>query len=136
MPARAVSSASATVAAGMVKSISAVGARRSSGAAIGRDLHAVLPSPASSPASRPMHRRARRLDRAHQRQPSLLSAMALISVRPMRPPAPATISRISDINSPPLPVTGCGPSIAFDDDQIADRVGLTDLQIGLIPGER
>src|SRR5215212_9026172 len=55
-----------------------------------------LPSPASSPESRSITAEPGPSTAPASARP-LVSAIALISVRPMRPPAPATISRMSDI---------------------------------------
>ena len=94
----AASAAKATVAAGTVKS-TMPSAFAISGAGIARQLDAVLADA----------RRARRrpgrsaASRAPSSAPasvrSLCSAIAFTSVRPMRPPAPATISRISAMMS-------------------------------------
>ena len=55
-----------------------------------------LPRPASSPASRPITAEPGASTAPASVTPSV-AAMAWISVRPMRPPAPATISRMSDM---------------------------------------
>src|SRR5262252_5512628 len=96
-PLRAVCSAKARVAAGTVKSRSP-SAWASNGSMSVVTATPLLPSPASSPASRPMT-----ADEAASTAPARIApsvaAMAWTSVRPMRPPAPATISRMSDMAS-------------------------------------
>src|SRR5262249_35293766 len=90
-----------------------------------------FPRPASPPQARP-RTPGPRATPAPPRASPLLSAMALISVRPMRPPAPATISRKSDMVYHSR--LRLGAVIAFDDDQVGGRVGLADLEIGLVLG--
>src|SRR6185312_8593678 len=95
LPALAASATRATVAAGTVKSTMPSALSRSD-AASAVIVTPLAPMPASSPASLP-----RSGDPAPSMAPAsarpLVSAMAFTSVRPMRPPAPATISRMSDI---------------------------------------
>ena len=59
-----------------------------------------LPSPARSPASRPITAEPGASTAPAKVAPSV-AAMAWISVRPMRPPAPATISRMSAMGQSP-----------------------------------
>src|SRR5215468_4136461 len=98
-PWRAACSAKVTVAAGTVKSRSP-SARASSGSTSVATATPLLPSPASSPASRPIT-----AEEAASTAPAMITpsvaATAWISVRPMRPPAPATISRMSDMELSP-----------------------------------
>ena len=94
-PLRAVSSAKAMVAAGTVKSMRP-SALASSGATSAPTLTPFVPRPASSPASRPITAEPAASTAPASATPSV-AAMAWISVRPMRPPAPATISRMSDM---------------------------------------
>ena len=108
------------VAAGTVKSMMP-SALSSSGAGIAGQLDAVLGQARQHAGVPADQRRARVFQRARKRK-ALLSAIALTSVRPIRPPAPATTSRMSAIG--PTPGTwrgysaadaksatyGCGPS--------------------------
>ena len=95
----AASAAKATVADGAVKSIMP-SALSSSAAASPVSLTPFSGMPASVPASQPISG-----ERASSSAPasakSLLSAIALTSVRPIRPPAPATTSRISAMGLTP-----------------------------------
>src|SRR5262245_25690482 len=96
-PLRAVCSAKASVAAGTVKSRSP-SAWASSGSTSVVTATPFLPSPASSPASRPITAEEAASTAPARTAPSV-AAMAWTSVHPMRPPAPATISRMSDMAS-------------------------------------
>ncbi len=93
LPLLAASAAKATVATGAVKSMMP-SALSISAAASPTSLTPFSGVPASVPASQPISG-----ERASSSAPAsvkpLASAMALTSVRPMRPPAPATIKRIS-----------------------------------------
>ena len=92
-PAAAVSSANASVAPGMVNSIRP-SAAFSSGATSLTTLMPFGPRPASSPASRPITAEPGASTAPASAKP-LVAAMAWISVRPMRPPAPAITTRMS-----------------------------------------
>src|ERR1700733_4293603 len=163
MPAAAVSSAKASVAAGRVNSIKP-SACLSNGAASLTTLTPFEPRPASSPASRPITAESG-ASTAPTRAIPLVAAMAWINVRPMRPPAPAITTRISEFaaamglssragysglglcqqrgalftspqrereRAPSAASSRLRPVIAFDDEQIDDRVGLPHLDVGLI----
>ena len=112
LPALAASAAKATVAAGTVKSMMP-SALSSSAPASPASLTPFSGRPASMPASRPISG-----ERASSSAPAsakpLLSAIALTSVRPMRPPAPATIKRISAMDQAP------GSNVAGDGYSAAD----------------
>jgi len=95
MPAAALNSASTSVAAGMVNSISP-SADLSSGAASLTTLIPFAPRSASSPASRPITAEPAASTAPASVTP-LVTAIACISVRPMRPPAPAITNRISEL---------------------------------------
>src|SRR4051794_14869009 len=73
----------------------------SSGAASPLKAIPFPPSPASSPASLPRSGEFAFSVAPASTSPGV-SAIALTSVRPMRPPAPATISRMSDMELSPL----------------------------------
>src|SRR5882724_8332679 len=106
--------------------------------------------PASVPASLPSSSEPGASSAPVRTAPSV-SAMTRVSARPIRPPAPATIKRISDIFEPsgillgysrdtlprqpirPIEVTyGCGPFlrlravVTFDDHQISFRMRAAD----------
>src|SRR5215470_8415708 len=98
-PRLAASSTSASEAAGMVKSRSP-SALASSGSTSAATITPFLPSPANSPESRPITAEPGASTAPASTTPSMV-AIAWMSVRPMRPPAPATISRMSDIGSLP-----------------------------------
>jgi hypothetical protein len=95
----AASAAKATVADGVVKSIMP-SALSSNGPASPLSLTPFSGVPASVPASQPISG-----ERASSSAPlsakPLMSTIALTSVRPIRPPAPATTSRISAIGLTP-----------------------------------
>src|SRR6185437_4267826 len=99
LPALATSLANSSVALGAVKS-TMPSAFESNGPASPVNLTPFSGSPASTPASQPTSG-----ERASSMAPastnSSLSAIALTSVRPIRPPAPATTSRISAIGQLP-----------------------------------
>ena len=99
-PAAAVSSAKASVAAGMVNSIKPSAALRS-GATSLVTLMPFGPRPANSPASRPITAEPGASTAPASAKP-LVAAMAWISVRPMRPPAPAITTRMSAMNLSPV----------------------------------
>ena len=103
----AASAAKATVADGAVKSIMP-SALSSSGPASPLSLTPFSGVPASVPASQPISG-----ERASSSAPlsakPLMSTIALTSVRPIRPPAPATTSRISAMGLTP---GACGVGIA------------------------
>src|SRR6516162_7824318 len=106
--------------------------------------------PASTPASFP-----RRLEPGASSAPvstaPWVSAMTRVSVRPIRPPAPATINRMSAMAYPlTRPIAGAGHSgnrrglrtrprgsglravIALDDNQVGDGMRLPDLDVLLV----
>src|SRR6266436_2844774 len=107
-------------------------------------------SPASMPASSPRSSDPGASSAPAKTAPGV-SEMTRVNVRPIRPPAPATINRMSDMAQPssgpcsrgglfrqPIRLSGqrlgsgLRPVIAFDDDEIGDRVRLPDLDIRLI----
>src|SRR6185312_5411270 len=137
LPALATSAAKATVATGAVKSMMP-SAFASSGPASPASLIPFSGRPARTPASQPI-RGERTSSSAPASENSLLSAIALTSVRPIRPPAPATIRRISAIvqlreicggysgtrASGHLPRLWLRSIVALDHDQVRIRAGLS-----------
>src|SRR4029079_3741696 len=85
--------------------------------------------PASTPASWPSSAEPSPSSAPASTSP-LVSAMARTSVRPIRPPAPATISRMSAIWS--CSRLRLRTVVAFDDDQVGQGMRLTNLQVRLI----
>src|SRR6202023_3854522 len=85
----------ASVAPGIVNSISPSADLRSDATSLAT-LMPFGPRPASSPASRPITAEPGASTAPASAKP-LVAAMAWISVRPMRPPAPAITTRMSDM---------------------------------------
>src|SRR5258708_26012784 len=95
--------------------------------------------PASTPASLPSSSEPGASSAPVRTAPGV-SAMTRVSARPIRPPAPATIKRISDIfRTSPLRIAGAGssgnqsgfrlrlrPVVTFDDHEVAFGVGTAD----------
>src|SRR5437764_2647797 len=145
MCARCVSAASAasfTVAAGIVKS------RMASAAMVSGRTSLVTTTrfggkPASTPESWPRCGEPSPAVAPTSARPGV-SAIALMSVRPMRPPAPATISPMSDMTSSVLRggysdaqakcQLGLRAVVALDHDDIAGRMRRAQLDRGLIFG--
>src|SRR5580692_8733338 len=97
--------------------------------------------PASSPASSPSKCEPSR-SKAPERTMPGVSRIVLMSIRPMRPPAPVTTSRMSAISSPLLnPSARLRAVIAFDNDNVADARGVPQddgatIFLRLVAGER
>src|SRR5947209_20629974 len=104
--------------------------------------------PASTPASLPSSGEVGASSAPASTTPGVAS-MARTSVRPMRPPAPATISRMSDMAHSPRKqslrysprdrpcqyrqrLLRLRPVVALDDNKIGERVRLPHLDVGLV----
>jgi len=121
----------------------AVGVRRQR-PQIGREQDPIGGQARQDPGILAQQFRAGRFQRAVRTAPGV-SAMTRVSARPIRPPAPATIKRMSDIfRTSPLRIAGAGssgnqsgfrlrlrPVVTFDDHEVASRG-----DCGSRPGER